>query len=807
MMNMKRCIKRCTAMMLSALLLCSTEVMSAKAEDLPAVIQTEEAFQKESGTERTEDRANGAEAGEEAGNQDRDTENKAEEKNDGEVSDTEHDSNHSKDHTADKEDESKNDAANESIAPENKGDAKEVPDGNENDVPSDETKDEIGAPADEEGDKAEPEDKNPGEEEIPDSELTEKASEIPEEEPETEEFLTEEALYSAVSYAGNTINSATGISPGQTVNGQISETNAKDFYSFELNTSGHVSFSGTYNMQRVNIMLYNAQGEKIWDASPYWNSTTQQIIAAYNFDLTSGTYYLCAERYSSSSNYTGSYNFKLSFTSSNESFREPQGGDNNSLSAADGISLGTGYKGQLALNDSKDFYRFKLNTSGCVKLSGTYHMQWVYVRVYDEMGNEIWWKNPYWNNVTQQIVLEENLYLTSGTYYFCVEKNSGHSGNYDFKLSFTASDESFQETQGGNNNSIETADGISFNSSYTGQIAINDTKDFYMFNVGSDRDYTLVLSAQKMKWIYVYLYDGNGNQLKRWNPGQNSSGYIYFSQEISLSKGKYYICFQRNDSYGNYRFKVSSSGSSSLAGWEQQAGKWYYYNSNGIKLTGWQKLDGKWYYLDGSGAMQTRWCKVSGKWYYLGADGVMRSGWQKLDGKWYYFDGSGVMQTTWSQIAGKWYYFGADGAMRSGWQKVSAKWYYLDSSGVMQIKWCRVSGRWYYLGTDGVMRSGWQKLDGKWYYLDGGGVLQTGWHQISGKWYYLGTDGVMRTRWQKADNKWYYLDDSGVMQTGWLKLDGQWYYFKTDGSMVNTDTYIAGKKHRFNSKGVWLGAY
>ena len=244
-----------------------------------------------------------------------------------------------------------------------------------------------------------------------------------------------------------------------------------------------------------------------------------------------------------------------------------------------------------------------------------------------------------------------------------------------------------------------------------------------------------------------------------------------------------------------------------LTGWQKTGGIWYYYNANGVKQTGWQKLDGKWYYLDGSGAMQTRWCKVSGKWYYLGVDGVMRSGWQKLDGKWYYFDGSGVMQTTWSQIAGKWYYFGTDGAMRSGWQKISTKWYYLDSSGVMQIKWCRVGGRWYYLGTDGAMRSGWQKISAKWYYLDGSGAMQTGWCQIGGKWYYLGTNGVMRTRWQKADNKWYYLDDSGVMQTGWLKLDGQWYYFKADGAMVSTDTYIAGKKHKFNSKGVWLGAY
>ena len=183
------------------------------------------------------------------------------------------------------------------------------------------------------------------------------------------------------------------------------------------------------------------------------------------------------------------------------------------------------------------------------------------------------------------------------------------------------------------------------------------------------------------------------------------------------------------------------------------------------KVTGWQKTGGIWYYFDADGIKQTGWQKVGGKWYYLNSKGEMQLGWCKTGGKWYYLDGSGVMQT--------------------GWQKISGKWYYLDGSGAMQTGWLKISGKWYYLDGSGAMQAGWQKISGKWYYLDGSGVMQTGWLKISGK--------------------WYYLDGGGVMQTGWLKQGSRWYYLKTDGSMVNTDTYINGKRNRFNGDGVWLG--
>ena len=77
----------------------------------------------------------------------------------------------------------------------------------------------------------------------------------------------------------------------------------------------------------------------------------------------------------------------------------------------------------------------------------------------------------------------KTLYFTSGTYYLGIVRNGSRYGNYNFKLTFSSSGESFKETNGGNNNTLSSADSISLNTDYKGQIAINDEKDFYKFNL------------------------------------------------------------------------------------------------------------------------------------------------------------------------------------------------------------------------------------------------------------------------------------------------------------------------------------
>ncbi|WP_367899891.1 peptidoglycan recognition protein family protein, partial [Bacillus pseudomycoides] len=82
-------------------------------------------------------------------------------------------------------------------------------------------------------------------------------------------------------------------------------------------------------------------------------------------------------------------------------------------------------------------------------------------------------------------------------------------------------------------------------------------------------------------------------------------------------------------------------------------------------ITGWQQIDGKWYYFDSTGIRKTDWQQVNGIWYYFNSSGAMQTDWQQVNGIWYYFNSSGAMQTDWQQVNGIWYYFNSSGAMQT----------------------------------------------------------------------------------------------------------------------------------------------
>lgn len=346
------------------------------------------------------------------------------------------------------------------------------------------------------------------------------------------------------------------ISLGKYYYGSITETNEKDSYTFTLNASGRVTLSASARMEWVYYHIYDSEGNELWDINPSWNSTTGTITTKESIDLTKGTYRFTVEK---DGRNTGNYSFELDFVSSSESFTETRFGSNNDMYSANSVKVNTNYKGQIANNDEKDFYRFTLNASGRVTLSASAKMEWIYYYIYDSEGNELWKINPRWNSTTGTITTKENIDLTKGTYFYVVEKDGRNTGNYSFKLGYKSANETFKETDAGENNSIQTANNISLNTSYQGQLAVNDEKDFYKLRLSSSGKIYFNVTAN-MTWIYSRIYDSNGNELYRYNPRWNNvTEKISMSETLDMSAGTYYVVFEKDGSNtGVYSFNIAN---------------------------------------------------------------------------------------------------------------------------------------------------------------------------------------------------------------------------------------------------------
>lgn len=385
---------------------------------------------------------------------------------------------------------------------------------------------------------------------------------------------------SGISLYGGSFYWPTYVSLDRTYSDNLSANEDEDYYKFTINSSGRVQIKSNAYMEYVTYRIYDENGEEVtcwWDER--WNDTTQKVTLNDSVDLTKGSYYFVIEK---GNGCTGNYNFKLSFTSAGESFTETGDGTNNMIESANKISLNKAYKGQIARNDDKDFYKFTLPSSGRISLKSTAYTEYLTYRVYDIDGNEIYnWDEQHWNSTTEKITTNSWLDLTKGSYYLVIEKCRGCTGNYNFKLLFTSAGESFTETGYGTNNTMESANKISLNQNYKGQIGDNDEKDFYKFTMTSSGriylksqvafeniTYKIYNRNADCVWEEYYASQGFSAETCFWH---SASGKHSISEGIDLKKGTYYIVAERpygstgNYTLGLYRYTSLSNAKVSLS--------------------------------------------------------------------------------------------------------------------------------------------------------------------------------------------------------------------------------------------------
>jgi len=234
-----------------------------------------------------------------------------------------------------------------------------------------------------------------------------------------------------------------------------------------------------------------------------------------------------------------------------------EGGDR--AVAADTIPTDSTYiAGHLGAGDH--WYTFDLPKAGHILVHGLrtadYHGgDHIYVRPEDPTG-DLW--DDYFTGT-----IDETIYVQAGRYYVEVSGDDRYPDDanpYKFYVQYTASKETFPDTQEDADGSIVNANPIVVGQRVYGQINwFADAADFYQFTLPATGRLRIVYNSDTTE--YVRLYDGSRSRIKDWSnsccgtyiqPGSNTT------IETDLKAGTYYLGIEsQNDDTGTYDFTTS----------------------------------------------------------------------------------------------------------------------------------------------------------------------------------------------------------------------------------------------------------
>lgn len=332
---------------------------------------------------------------------------------------------------------------------------------------------------------------------------------------------------------------------GQPVTADILKVDEENTHLFELSDSGNLNITLNSAVPYFTIAVYDAQGNKLWneDAKCGGKTYTKSI------PLTAGSYYFDVLCYNKK---YGSYNLLLTFDASGESFKEAQGGSNNTIVNADNnvLSLGKKYTGFLALNDYDDYFKVELGDAGVITLDMESEVALLKADFYDGNGSKAWGGDVKIENGKKSI----DVALTAGTYYFHVYRSTNNYGSYNFTLNFEPANETVVEAQNGSNNKPQVASKISTNTDVGGVIAYNDLDDYYTFTLEDAGTLEVQLTSAVDSFKLEFL-DSNGKD-KLWAADAGCAGYTYYNT-FDITAGTYYLHIYRNkDFYGVYNLNL-----------------------------------------------------------------------------------------------------------------------------------------------------------------------------------------------------------------------------------------------------------
>lgn len=354
--------------------------------------------------------------------------------------------------------------------------------------------------------------------------------------------------------AAASISDAKAINLNQTYKGILKDYGQKDFYKFTISAPGNITLA---IKQKHNSTwdgeIMNSSGQ-VFESFITDDSEMVSGDASRAVGLPAGTYYIKIENYSGAIGVN--YEFKVQYTQSNYYEKE----FNDSLTAANAIELNKFYAGMLRRYDDKDFYKFTLTKPGNIKLliGNQPDVTW-YGHIQDTKGNVYDYMYTDDSEMVKGYSTAE-VGLPAGTYYVKIENYSdGFETPYQMKVQYTATDYYEKEF----NNSITTANGLTLNKIYKGNLQNSDDKDFFKFTLTKPGNVALSIKQSPGTIWYVHIQDTKGNIYTKIYTDDSEMIEGNVAREVGLPKGTYYVLIS-NYSYGidkPYEFQVKYTSS------------------------------------------------------------------------------------------------------------------------------------------------------------------------------------------------------------------------------------------------------
>lgn len=211
---------------------------------------------------------------------------------------------------------------------------------------------------------------------------------------------------------------------------------------------------------------------------------------------------------------------------------------NNNFENANMLKLGDKLKGNLATEDTYDFFKFEVKTSGKVHFNlSNISEAFLSLALLDSNGNKM--EEAYSPPNSSEDYMPLTIGLTKGTYYLKIMSMKKINADYSLLIKYEEAPTFELEP----NNTFETATPMKLNTNYNGTfLSWDDGFDNYKVNLEQDGHLTVNLSQLPGHRLVLTLYNSNGEYIdRRWTNEFVKTKGTFATIATGLRKGTYYI--------------------------------------------------------------------------------------------------------------------------------------------------------------------------------------------------------------------------------------------------------------------------